>query len=114
MTQPAVPVKRPGFVMDVFNGAVLGDYADYLGAMGHLTMIVCGFIPVVGTFSAIRDFFACRRKRDGFGAFLNLLALVPVLGGFAKAALVFRRVRHVGNAMQSGNNSATPQQNQWS
>lgn len=100
MTQP-VPQPRPGFIADVFNGAVRGDYTPYLGIAGHVTQAVFGFIPIIGTICALRDFFADRRKKDNFGAFLNFLALIPFLGGFPKTALVIRSIRHVGGAVQT-------------
>lgn len=99
--QPLVSPPRPSFIEDLFNGAVLGDYAAYLGITGHVTMAVLGFVPVIGTFSAIRDFFADRRKKDRLGMFLNLLAIIPFLGGFPKTALVLHTIRHAGRVMQA-------------
>lgn len=99
--QPLVSPPRPSFIEDVFNGAVLGDYANNLGLSGHVIMAVLGFVPVIGTFCAIRDFFADRRKKDGWGMFLNLLALIPFLGGFPKTAAVLHTVRHAGRVMQA-------------
>lgn len=99
--QPSVAPPRITFIDDLFNGAVLGDYAERLGLTGHVTMAVLGFVPVIGTFCAIRDFFADRRKKDGLGMFLNLLALIPFLGGFPKTALVLHTIRHAGRAVQA-------------
>ncbi len=90
------PPRRVSFVGDVYAGAVRGDYAEYLGLAGRATQIVCSFIPVVGTICALRDFLADRHNGDRMGAFLNLLGLIPFLGGFPKTAAVIRGVRHVG------------------
>ncbi len=90
------PPPPPNFFVDVYAGAVHGDFAPRLGFAGALTQIIMGFVPVIGTVCAGRDFIADRRKGDRLGAFLNLLALIPFLGGFPKTAAVIHSVRHMG------------------
>jgi hypothetical protein len=90
---------KPGFFADIYLGAVHGDFAPRLGVPGLTTQIVMGFIPVVGTCCAFRDFIADRRKHDRLGAMLNALALIPFLGGFPKTAAVLHSVRHVGHVI---------------
>jgi hypothetical protein len=90
------PPRPPGFFADIYAGAVHGDFAPRLGIPGALTQIVLGFVPVIGTVCAARDFVANRRKGDRLGAVLNALALIPFLGGFPKTAAVIHSVRHVG------------------
>lgn len=110
-TQPATPtvatieqitLGRPPLLLDIYRGAVHGDYARQLGVAGYVTQAVCGFIPVVGQLSALRDLFATIGKRDGFGIVLNFLALVPVLGGFPKALrILIHTMRFVTNVRES-------------
>ena len=79
----AAPDRTP-LLLDIYLGAVHGDYARQLGVAGYLTQAGCSFIPVVGQICALRDLVADLRKRDRIGALLNFLALVPVIGGFPK------------------------------
>ncbi|SRR5579884_1808339 len=94
----APPRRRHSFVADVYLGAVRGDFADDLRIPGRIAQAALGYVPILGTFTAFRDFIADRRKRDHIGAVLNALALIPFLGGFPKTAAVIRTVRHVGLA----------------
>jgi hypothetical protein len=94
------PARRIPFVLDVFNGAVLGDFAREVGAAGAVTQVILGFIPGVGTVCAIRDCIADHRRRDRLGFWLNVLALAPFLGGFPKTAEVLRALRHVRRAVR--------------
>lgn len=93
---------RPWLPADVFRGAFLGDYAR-LGTAGYVTQAAVGFVPFVGTLCAVRDLTADLRQRDRIGASLNVLSLIPFLGGFPKTARVIRSVRDTGNAVQFGN-----------
>ncbi len=99
MTYPASPPPRPSFLGDIYAGAVRGDFAPTLGVPGILTQIIVGFIPVVGTVCAARDFIADRRNHDRLGALLNALALIPFLGGFPKTAAVLHSVHHIGRVV---------------
>lgn len=84
MAQPA----RIRLLPDLWNGAVLGDYATRLGVAGAVTQAALSYVPVIGSICAVRDVFGSHRRRDGLGLFLSLLAIVPVLGGFPKTAEV--------------------------
>jgi hypothetical protein len=85
--------RRPGLLADVYHGAVWGEFTPDLGVPGALTLIVLAFVPVIGTLCALRDFLASWSHRDGTGALLNVLAVVPVLGGFSKTAEMLRHAR---------------------
>ncbi len=107
MAQPLPPpvttiLPPPPWPADIFRGAIKGDYARRLGIPGRLTQAVMGFIPVIGTVCAFRDFFACRSKHDRVGMVLNGLALIPFLGGFPKTAEVIRAIRHIGHIAVTG------------
>ncbi|HEV7128728.1 MAG TPA: hypothetical protein VGN32_14960 [Ktedonobacterales bacterium] len=91
--------EHVGFARDLYNGIVLGDYAPRLGLAGALAQIVMGFLPGIGTLCALRDCFADWSYGDRFGFLLNILALVPFLGGFPKAAAVLRAMFHVGHVV---------------
>lgn len=93
---------RYSLLRDIWKGAVQGEYADHLGLVGALTRIAIGFIPVVGTACALRDYFACRRKRDNIGAALNAMALLPIAGGFPQAAETIRDMTLTMEMMHSG------------
>jgi hypothetical protein len=90
--------SRPPLLLDIYLGAIHGDYARQLGVAGYLTQAVCSFIPVVGQLFALRDLFADLGQHDGVGVVLNFLALIPVLGGFPKTFRILRAVRDLGNA----------------
>jgi hypothetical protein len=92
--------KHIPLIVDVYRGAVRGDYAPEMGIPGYTTQALVGFIPVVGTCCALRDFMADRKKKDNFGALLNGLALIPFLGGFPKTARAIRSVRSIGGSAQ--------------
>lgn len=93
-TTEGIAYSRPPLLLDIYRGAVHGDYSRHLGVAGYLTQAVCSFIPVFGQLCALRDLFADLRKRDRLGALLNFLALVPVVGGLPKT------VRIVGEVMR--------------
>lgn len=93
--------QRPGLIGDVLNGAVRGDFAPELGLAGALTQVVLGFVPVVGTMAALRDFFADWRHHDRLGTLLNALAVIPLAGGFAKTADVLHNLHHVNQVWRA-------------
>ena len=84
----AAPLPQPArsMMLDLYRGAVWGDFDQDLGVAGAAAQSTIGFIPVAGTLAALRDLFACIGQRDPLGIVLNLLAIFPVLGGFAKVA----------------------------
>lgn len=86
---------------DVWNGAILGDYASRLGLAGAVTQALVFYLPGIGTVCAIRDYFACRSKHDTLGAALNLLAVIPVLGGFPKTAEVIHNFVSFNHALKA-------------
>lgn len=63
------------------------DFAD-IGAD-----IAMGFVPVVGTAQAGRDFERARRDKDKLGMVLSAAAGIPVVGGVAKAANKGRKAK---------------------
>jgi len=81
---PPQPART--MMLDLYRGAVWGDFDQDLGVAGAAVQSTIGFIPVAGTLAALRDLFACIGQRDPLGVVLNLLAIFPVLGGFAKIA----------------------------
>lgn len=88
-----------GVVADVWRGAVLGDFAPRLGLAGAVTQAALGYIPLVGEVCAVRDGIADWRQRDRLGVVLNVLALVPVFGGFAKTVDVLHSTHRIGRAI---------------
>ncbi|HEX6123212.1 MAG TPA: hypothetical protein VFY89_08625, partial [Ktedonobacterales bacterium] len=79
-------------------GAVRGDFARDLGLAGALTQVALGYCPGLGTCCATRDLLASLRHRDGLGALLNGLALVPLFGGFSKTVAVLHHAHQLGRA----------------
>ena len=85
---------------DIYFGAVLGDFAPTLGIPGAVTQVALGYVPVVGSMTALRDAAADWKLHDALGVILNLLAIFPVLGGLSKTADVvhtlhrLHRVQH--------------------
>lgn len=63
--------------LDTPEDADLGDVALDIGA---------GFLPVVGTAMAGRDFERARRENDWLGMGLSAAGMIPVVGGVGKAA----------------------------
>jgi hypothetical protein len=109
MPPPMTPPSR-GLVLDLFRGAVLGDFDQHLGTAGAAAQSVVGFIPVVGTIAALRDLFACIGQRDLLGIILNLLAIFPVFGGLAKTADALHALHRYQRAAQRRNQEAPSQQ----
>jgi len=73
--------------LDTPEDADLGDMA---------IDIATGFLPVVGTAQAGRDFERARRDKDKLGMGLSSLAAIPVVGGVAKAANKARKGGQAG------------------
>src|SRR5258708_28220174 len=88
--QPVVRRKPSSWLKDVFGGAVLGDFATEVHLPGAVTHAALGFVPVIGTVTALRDFVACWLDADGLGMVLNLLAVIPVFGGVPKTRCAAR------------------------
>ncbi len=105
MLVEAPPVVMPApryrsFFGDIIAGAFLGDFARDLRIPGAVTQIILAFIPLIGTVCALRDLIADLRHHDRLGAFLNFLALAPIIGGFSKTLEVVRGLAHVSHAVQ--------------
>jgi len=88
-----------GIVADVWRGAVLGDFAPRLGLMGAVTQAALGYVPIVGDACALRDGIEDWRRHDRLGVVLNVLALVPIVGGFAKTVDVLHSTHRIGRAI---------------
>lgn len=65
-----------------------------------LTDIALGFLPVVGTAQAGRDFERSRRDNDKLGMVLSAAAGIPVVGGVAKAANKSRKTKAAVDALR--------------
>lgn len=100
LPQPVVPRKRSSWLRDVYGGAVLGDFATEVQLPGAITHAALGFVPVIGTLTALRDFVACWLDGDGLGMVLNLLAVMPVFGGVPKTVDVLHGVHRVHRQMR--------------
>ena len=103
--EPLVPVRAPApkpasFWADLGNGLVLGDFAREKRLGGATVQVICSFTPGVGTLCALRDATADARYRDGLGVCLNLLALVPIFGGFPKTLHVILELWHARHVMR--------------
>ncbi len=96
----ATPVQRHSFMVDVYCGAVRGDFEENMGAPGYITQATLAFVPVVGQVCAVRDFIASRRKRDRLGMLLNVLVFIPIVGGLFKTILAIRNLSHVPKALR--------------
>lgn len=103
--QQHVPV-----VVDVLSGAFAGDFSKQLGPAGALAQMVVGFVPVAGTLAALRDLLADLGSGDGLGVLLNLIAVIPIFGGFAKVAEVLHHLRRLHRTLQNhyGNGQTHP------
>ncbi len=108
---PVTAGKPPAFLPDILRGAFLGDFAQVLGLPGATVQVGLNFVPVLGTLCALRDALANWRARDRTGVLLNLLAVVPVIGGIAKAAEVWRHVKrlHSGYIVSYRNRRPQPE-----
>jgi len=102
-------VVTRGLVFDVYRGVVWGDFDQDLRVGGAVAQAVVGFVPVVGTITAVRDLLACLRQRDLLGIVLNLLALFPVLGGLAKTADALHTIHRYHRATRRRHEAAGAQ-----
>src|SRR5215469_7909520 len=94
-----VPTRRKySLVGDIYRGAVWGDFSPSIGIPGAITQALLGYVPVVGTATALRDAVADWRSHDGAGVILNIFAAFPVLGGLAKAADVLHVLHRLHRA----------------
>jgi hypothetical protein len=86
----AAAVAPPPYSLlrDIVDGAVLGDAAPRLHLAGALTQIILGYVPVIGTLCALRDFVVCQRNGHRIAAALNLFSVLPVFGGVPKTMAV--------------------------
>lgn len=65
-----------------------------------VTDLALGFVPVVGTAQAGRDFERARRNDDKLGMVLSAAAGIPVVGGVAKAANKGRKTKATVDALR--------------
>ncbi len=63
--------------------------------------LALGFVPVVGTAQAGRDFERARRDNDKLGMVLSAAAGIPVVGGVAKAANKGRKAKNTVEALRA-------------
>lgn len=94
--------SRYSIIGDVWKGAVLGDFARGLHLPGAISQIAVGYFPVIGTLCSARDYIADRRSGDNIGAFLNLLGLIPIAGGFPHTAEVIHRAAFLREVTEAG------------
>jgi hypothetical protein len=94
---PAQP-PRHSVGEDIANGLLRGDFAPHLGPAGAMTQIVVGFVPGIGSVAACRDLVADIGQRRPFSAMLNVISIVPGVGGFSKMAQVMSRAMFAGEA----------------
>lgn len=88
------------FFYDILAGAIYGDFARSLHVPGVVTQVILGFVPVLGTLCALRDLIANVHYRDRFGTIVNLFALIPFFGGFAKVFDAIHDLRRLHHAIQ--------------
>jgi hypothetical protein len=100
MTTSAPDRERVPVLQDMLNGIFRGDFAKRLGPAGALTQMVVGFVPVAGTVAALRDLLADWAAGDALGVLLNIVALFPIFGGFAKTAEVLHHLRRLHRSLQ--------------
>jgi len=72
-----------------------------------LTDLALGFVPVVGTAQAGRDFERSRRDNDKLGMVLSAAAGIPVVGGVAKAINTGRKTEAVVQALKAAKQKTT-------
>jgi hypothetical protein len=85
-------------IRDLYRGAFLGDFAATVGIPGAVTQALLGYVPVVGTITALRDAVADWRQHDSAGIVLNILAALPIVGGLAKTADVLHALHRLHRA----------------
>ncbi len=95
---PAPAARSLAF--DLYRGVVWGDFDLQLGVAGAIAQSVIGFVPGVGTITALRDLIACLGQRDLLGIVLNILAAFPVFGGLAKTTDALHTLHRYHRAAQ--------------
>lgn len=112
--QPMHRQPHSSWLTDVVRGAVLGDFATEVHLPGAVTHAALGFVPGIGTVLAIRDLVACWLDADWLGMVLNLLAVMPVIGGVPKTVDVLHGVhrvhRHMRRSARRRETGVTPQE----
>jgi hypothetical protein len=93
---------------DIIEGTIHGDFATEMGGAGRLAQLVCGFIPGISTVCAVRDAIADYQQKDKVGTVLNLMAMLPLIGGVSKIAAVVRAARRMGRAARAARLLAKP------
>lgn len=104
---------RAPWWQDILKGAVFGDFAPDLGLPGAVTQVWLSYLPIVGDVCAARDVVAGWRRRDRLDILLNVLVMVPVIGGTAKVADVLRNARRVHRALHIVRGPATSTTSMW-
>lgn len=106
--QPSMvlPAPRP-LAYDIYRGAIWGDFDIEMGVAGAVTQAAVGFIPGVGTVTAVRDLIACIGRRDLLGIVLNMFAAIPVFGGVAKTADALHTLHRYRQASERRQQRAT-------
>ncbi len=102
-TSPLAVMPAPAarsLAFDLYRGVVWGDFDLQLGVAGAIAQSAVGFVPGVGTITALRDLIACLRQRDLLGIVLNILAAFPVFGGLAKTADALHTLHRYQRAAQ--------------
>lgn len=92
---PIATNQRYSLVRDIYWGAIWGDFSPSVGIPGAVTQALLGYVPVVGTITALRDAVADWRLHDVVGVILNIFAAFPVLGGLAKTADVLHELHRL-------------------
>jgi len=98
--QPMHRRRHASWLTDVVRGAMLGYFATEVRLPGAVTHAALGFVPGIGTVMAVRDLVACWLDADWLGMVLNLLAVMPVIGGVPKTVDVLHGVHRVHRQMQ--------------
>ena len=104
--------RRYSLWRDIYWGAVWGDFSPSIGIPGAVVQALIGYVPVLGTITALRDAVADVRQHDHAGLILNLLAAFPVLGGLAKTADVLHELRRLHRVYASHQDSQQDSQQQ--
>jgi hypothetical protein len=102
-TTPRAVMPTPAarsLAFDLYRGVVWGDFDLQLGVAGAIAQSVIGFVPGVGTITALRDLLACLGQRDLLGIVLNILAAFPVFGGLAKTTDALHTLHRYHRAAQ--------------
>jgi hypothetical protein len=104
------PHHRSPWWQDALKGAFLGDFARDLGFFGVTMQIILSFTPAVADICAARDIVAAWRHKNRVDLLLNILVMIPVVGGIAKVIEVWRHTRRIGRALRDMRSPAPPSQ----